>query len=260
MKKQLFAAIMAVLTVFVVSCSTTTPPISPADGGTYLVEEVYSLIGLTPDEAKTQLEGRGYNLSMFSSENGLYVYSFSSDEVEYDIYMYAEDDVIVVAEGETDLKLSDLRLWGPWVTNKLSYNLWLGYLNDDFYTDGVYFDVIKAELIKEFDEEYGDYLTEEQYNTYLDLVIRETLGGTKEEYTSALSEVSYSKNLYVAEFYAQFNKNYEGTVVELMIDAEEKTMYCYVEQGDLSDYLDFDYYVEAKPNFTPAKRKLFHVK
>lgn len=264
--KKFFVGILTVLTLIAVSCGPTNPPVNPTDGGTYLIEEVYSLVGMELDKATAQLENRGYVQGRFTSpEDGIYQYSYTSNDVKFDIYMYEEEGKIMIVDGETSIDLDAFILWGPWVTNKLNYNMWMGYLNDDLYTDGSYFDVIKAEIIAEFEETNGKYLqsgflTQEQYDNLLAGTLARELGGSKEEYMSALNGISYSKNLYIEEVYAQFNKNYNGMVVELVLDAEEKSMYCYAMKGDLSDYFDFENYVEIEPKFAPITRKLLHAK
>lgn len=163
MKKSIYMAFVAVLTIVVItSCNNTNPPTDPAKGGTYLIGEVYDIVGLTVEKATTRLEGKGYvqDEDYLNEEDEYYelLFRFNNGKEKYQVAIEVTDNVVEYASGYTDLNFKEYQEWRNYMIKKMSdYNIWFGYINGKEYAEYYHQGYESDAPLAEFDKVYKNY-------------------------------------------------------------------------------------------------------
>lgn len=260
MKRTFYVAFVAMLTVVIASCTGTTPPSNPDAGGTYLVGEVYNLLGLSVDKAISQLEKKGYVKDSYFSEENFLVYSYESDDEAYMIALWNDNGVISEVEGTSldESEVEDLVDADKWLTKKISYNLWQGGIDEKDYLDG---DYVKEERQKAIDmlEELlkAGAISQEDYQEALEEILSIFTGaGNKAEFIVALKKYKLTDDSEIYEEFYEWDNHYQGMAIAVAI--EDESLYCYAMKGDMSG--DFggveEYNLSARKNPLTLKRRL----
>lgn len=253
MKKSIRFILAAVIAATIISCNSNQPT-NPADGGTYLVEEVCSLIGQMSIDAQAQLEDKGYELTDEDSHSSsTYNYIDTKNSLSYQIELSYDDDlwwletdgeIVYEVFGETTPNYNDFKLWRTWLEKQMNYKLWVGYINNKIFIDDNSLQIFMHDIYDIVYGEYGGIVSEEMINIIVDSIIKEYITGNKTDFEAQLSKTYNSKD-DIIEVYGEYDDNYNGKFVIIAI--EKDIMYCDAQLSNLRDIaLPFDMTISDK--------------
>lgn len=138
MKKYLY--LCSVILISILTSCNNDGPTSPDEGGTYFVSEVYNLLGMQEQKAIDKLEQKGYEYTGYEydpEKREVHFFEYESKTEAYRrITMVFEDGVVVDINGFSRQTTNDYKSWNQWLSKQMSYELWLGVIDEKVYFEG----------------------------------------------------------------------------------------------------------------------------